>query len=134
MHEKLTFKPYIIGFVLSLVLTFAAYFAVVLKQQLLLTNELIIIIILVLGVLQLLVQLFFFLHMGKETKPRWNLWVFITFTGMILLIVISSLWIMYHLNYNMLPKDMEQHILKDELMEMPGYSDKEKQKEIENHR
>jgi cytochrome o ubiquinol oxidase subunit IV len=123
MHEKLTLKPYIIGFILSLVLTFGAYFAVDLRQQLHFTNEVTIIFILILAVAQLFVQLFFFLHMGKEKGPKWNLAVFISFISVILLIVIASLWIMYHLNYNMSGHEMEQKILEKEAMELPGYAD-----------
>lgn len=118
MHEKLTIKPYIIGFILSLFLTFAAYFTVVLKGQLNLTIELVITIILIFAVLQLLVQLFFFLHMGQEQKPRYNMAVFIAFSGMILLIIIASIWIMYHLNYNMTPIEMQNSILHNENMQM----------------
>lgn len=118
MHEKLTIKPYIIGFILSLLLTFAAYFTVVLKGQLNFTIELVIAVILIFAVAQLLVQLFFFLHMGQEQKPRYNMAVFIAFTGMIMLIIIASIWIMYHLNYNMTPKEMQNSILQEEHMQM----------------
>jgi cytochrome o ubiquinol oxidase subunit IV len=134
MHEKITVKPYIIGFALSLILTFVAYFLVELRNLVPVTTEVIIAVILILAVMQLLVQLFFFLHMGQEKKPHWNLVAFITFISLILLIVVSSLWIMHHLNYNMMPKDMEKKILHNELMEGPGFSSEEKQKEIEEHR
>lgn len=124
MHEKLTIKPYVIGFVLSLVFTFVAFFIV--DQHVtakLFSYEAVIIIILCLAVAQLFVQLFFFLHMGKEKGPKWNLAVFISFISVILMIVIASLWIMYHLNYNMSGHDMEQKILEKEAMELPGYAD-----------
>ena len=124
MHHKPTLKPYIIGFILSIILTFLAFFVV--NQHVtskLFSYELVIFIILSLALAQLFVQLFFFLHMGKEKKPRWNLFVFVTFSGMILLIVIASLWIMYHLNYNMMPHEMEQKILEKEAMELPGKAD-----------
>jgi len=137
MHEKLTMKPYIIGFILSLVLTFGAFFIVnqhVTTHHVEFSHTFIITTILILAVAQLLVQLFFFLHMGQEKKPRWNMYIFIAFISLILMIVIASLWIMYHLNYNMMPKEMETTILKDEMMEMPGYSGGEKQKLIQKHR
>jgi cytochrome o ubiquinol oxidase subunit IV len=124
MHHKPTIKPYIIGFVLSIVLTLVAFFVV--NQQVTakqFSYEFVIFIILALALAQLFVQLFFFLHMGKERKPRWNLFVFVIFSGMILLIVLASLWIMYHLNYNMMPHEVEQKILEKEAMELPGYAD-----------
>lgn len=135
MHEKLTIKPYIIGFALSIVLTLLAFFVV--SQHVtsaMFSYEAVIIIILCLAVAQLFVQLFFFLHMGKEKGPKWNLAVFISFISLILMIVIASLWIMYHLNYNMMSHEVEKKILKDELMVVPGYSDTKKQQEIQNHR
>jgi cytochrome o ubiquinol oxidase operon protein cyoD len=115
-------------------LTLVAFFVV--NQHVtakLFSYEAVILIILSLAVAQLFVQLFFFLHMGKEKKPRWNLAVFISFIGVILLIVIASLWIMYHLNYNMTPHQMEQKVVEDELMELPGSSEKEMQKTPQNY-
>ena len=126
MHEKLTIKPYIIGFVLSLFLTFAAFFIVnqhVTSRHLAFSHEVIITIILVLAIAQLFIQLIFFLHMGKEQKPRWNLAVFISFIGMILIIVIASIWIMYHLNYNMTPIEMQNKIFKGENLQMQNMKD-----------
>lgn len=132
MHKP-TIKPYIIGFILSIVLTLAAFYLV--NQHVttqFLSYEIIVFIILSLAVAQLFVQLFFFLHMGKEQKPRWNLFVFVTFAGMILLIVIASLWIMHHLEYNHDEHIMEKEILDKELMELPGYTQEDKQKAIQN--
>jgi len=126
MHEKLTIKPYLIGFALSIVLTLGAFFIVnqhVTTHHLEFSHEFIITTILILAVAQLLVQLFFFLHMGREEKPRWNMSVFIAFISLILLIVISSLWIMYHLNYNMTPMQMQNKIIDDEHMHMEHKAD-----------
>lgn len=124
-EHKGLLKSYIIGFILSVVLTIAAYFLVhvhISMSHTGITHDFIIPILLILAVLQLFVQLLFFLHMGKEKKPRWNMFVFVSFIGLILLIAISSLWIMHHLNY-MMPHDMEQKILEKEAMEMPGYEE-----------
>ncbi len=60
-------------------------------------------IILIFALMQLLVQLIFFLHLGREAKPRWNLIMLISTFGIVLLIVVGSIWIMDHLNYNMMP-------------------------------
>jgi len=123
--KKGLLKSYIIGFILSVVLTLAAYLLVyvhISTSHSGFTHQFIIPILITLAVAQLFVQLFFFLHMGRERGPRWNLTVFIMFISLILLIIISSLWIMYHLNYNMNPQEMEKNILNDELMEMPGHT------------
>lgn len=67
----------------------------------LLTGWILIASILALAIIQLIIQLLFFLNLGRETKPRWKLYMFVTFIGTILVVVIASIWIMQHLNYNM---------------------------------
>lgn len=110
-----SYGAYITGFVLSIVLTLAAYFLIV-NHWLLGLGALLF--VAVLAILQLLVQLLFFLHLGEERGPRWNLMTFL-FAGMVVVIVvIGSLWIMYNLNYNMThdmtPDEIDQSIIEDE--------------------
>lgn len=99
-------KLYITGFVLSLLLTLLAY---LIKVMHMLDASLMQVFIIILAMVQLIVQLFFFLHLGEEKKPRWNLQFLISTVGIILLVVIASLWIMSHLNYNMTPKEMNKY-------------------------
>jgi cytochrome o ubiquinol oxidase operon protein cyoD len=100
---------YISGFVLSLLLTGAAYLAV---TQKLWSAGLLIGIIIALAIAQVLVQLFFFLHLGQETKPRWKLIVLIAMLGVLGILVIGSLWIMQNLNYHMMsPQEMNLYML-----------------------
>lgn len=93
-----TLKSYVTGFILSLILTFVPYFLVV---NHLLRSNVLLAAILGIAMTQLVVQLVFFLHMGDEQKPRWNLAVLISFLSIVFVVVIASLWIMTHLNYNM---------------------------------
>jgi cytochrome o ubiquinol oxidase operon protein cyoD len=60
--------------------------------------------------LQLFVQLYFFLHLGQEEKPAWNLVFFIATVGVIFIVVAGSVWIMNHLNYNMTPQQMLHYV------------------------
>lgn len=89
---------YTVGFVLSIILTLVAYLLVINQWA---SGWLLVIVILGLGVLQLFVQLVFFLHLAAEKKPRWNLMVLLFMAVMLLVIVVGSLWIMNNLNYNM---------------------------------
>ncbi|HEX5447609.1 MAG TPA: cytochrome o ubiquinol oxidase subunit IV [Candidatus Saccharimonadales bacterium] len=105
---------YISGFGLSLILTMEAYLLTkhhVASHHLTPSDTAMRAVLPILAVIQLLVQLVFFLHMDKESKPRWNLvalfFAFIT----VLIIVGGSLWIMYHLNYNMTPQQMNNYLL-----------------------
>lgn len=99
-----TYKSYITGFILSIALTLAAYFAVVKN----LPNALLI--ILLLAIVQLFVQLIFFLHLNKGSDRGWNLVVLLSTASIILILVVGSLWIMNHLNYNMTPQDINNYM------------------------
>ena len=56
------------------------------------------------GTILALIQLVFFLHLGMESKPHWNTIAFL-FMALVMLVVIGgSLWIMYNLNYNDMPR------------------------------
>lgn len=102
---------YTTGFVLSVVFTLAAY-VVVTKH--IFNGWAIVAAILALGVVQLLIQLVFFLHMRRESKPRWNAMIFVFMTGILLIIVIGSLWIMHNLNYRMTPQQTDTYIQQEE--------------------
>lgn len=93
-----TLKSYVTGFVLSIVLTLIPYFVV---MNHLLSGVWLVAVILAFAFVQLLVQLLFFLHMREESKPRLNLVIFISFASIIVIVIVASLWIMQHLNYNM---------------------------------
>lgn len=97
-ESKKTLHSYIMGFILSIVLTLIPY---ILVADHLLNPMVLIAVILVFAFIQLSVQLIFFLHMREESKPRLNLVIFLSFFGIILIVVVASLWIMQHLNYNM---------------------------------
>jgi cytochrome o ubiquinol oxidase operon protein cyoD len=43
----------------------------------------------------------FFLHLGRESKPRWNLNALLFAVLVVVIIVFGSLWIMHNLNYHM---------------------------------
>jgi len=109
----MTRTRYTAGFVLSLMLTFLSYDAVVnhfaFGLQLLL-------IIGALAVTQAIVQLIFFLHLDSETGPRYKLISFLVMIVMMLIVVVGSFWIMYHLNYNMMqlsPEDKTKVMLEN---------------------
>ncbi|MBS0623119.1 MAG: cytochrome o ubiquinol oxidase subunit IV [Verrucomicrobia bacterium] len=94
------FKEYITGFLLSLLLTFTAYFLVVEK---LLVGWKLYSALALLGGIQAVVQLFLFLHLGKDVKPQWKLLIFCFMLMVLSIIVAGSLWIMYSLNERMMP-------------------------------
>lgn len=109
---------YIAGFTLCLVLTLMAFglvFQSIDGGGAGLSLGTVIAMLVGLAVIQLMVQLFFFLHLGHESKPRWNLIVFLFMLLVLGIVVFGSLWIMENLNYNMTSQEMH-----DYMKEHPG--------------
>lgn len=101
---KHTLNAYISGFVLSIVLTFAAYLIVqahTSSNNQVLAQPTVLIAILIFALAQLMVQLYFFLHLGEEAKPRWRLMTLLFAVTVVLIVVGGSIWIMANLDYNM---------------------------------
>jgi cytochrome o ubiquinol oxidase operon protein cyoD len=94
--KHLSAKPYIIGFLLSILLTVEAY---ILTLSHSFASSTIVALILVLAIVQLLVQLFFFLHLDRLTKTPWNIIMFILMAIVVATVVFGSLWIIHHLDY-----------------------------------
>lgn len=96
--ERTTLRTYITGFVSSVVLTVAAYVMVVDNAF---SKWTLAIVVALLALIQFMVQLVFFLHLGQDTKPRFKVGVFLFMLLVLLIIVVGSLWIMHSLNYRM---------------------------------
>lgn len=97
---------YVIGFGLSLLLTILAYATVTGRAF---SARFSVGLIVFFAVIQLFVQLIFFLHLGREAKPRWR-WVTLGFGVLVVgILVFGSLWIMDNLNYNMMHSPEEAH-------------------------
>ncbi len=112
---KTTLRSYIIGFALSVAFTLAAAWLVwthIQSGHTVFSHQFLTAAILVLAVAQMLVQLVFFMHLAEESGPRWRLGALLSTVGIVLIIVIGSIWIMDHLNYNMMasPSDMNTYI------------------------
>ena len=111
-NSQTRYISYVVGFVLSILITLAAYIVVV---KHLWPMQTLIYIVLGIAVVQLVVQLVFFLHIGRGSK-----WKFITFVFailVVLIVVIGTIWIMDHLNYNMMqmsPDQMELYMHQNE--------------------
>lgn len=91
-------KEYVIGLLLSLILTAIPFGAVIYG----LGGQLVIAIILCCAVAQIFVQLIFFLHMNTASDNFWNTSSAAFVTLIIAIVVMGSMWIMNHLNHNML--------------------------------
>ncbi len=93
-------KPPVLGFILSLLLVSAMYRFVTRHE---LSGPLLTWTIFTFAIMQALVGLIFFLHLGLESKPRWSTISFLFMALVLFVIIGGSLWIMYNLNYNLMP-------------------------------
>ena len=100
-----------IGFLLSILLTLSAYLLV---TQHLIPVTVMAFSVIFLALMQFVVQMLFFLHLDKESGPRWNLIVFLSTISFVLVVLLGSLWIMNHLNYNMSPDTVNLYMQDEE--------------------
>lgn len=84
-------KSYVIGFVLSIIFTIIPL-AAVMNHWLNKTGT--IALIMAMAVIQLLIQLIFFMHLKEEEKPRYNLMALLVGTLIVVTVVAGSIWIM----------------------------------------
>ena len=94
-------RDYVIGFVLSVILTAIPFWLVM--SGALHSASTTGLVIMAFAVVQIVVHMVYFLHMTPKVEGGQNLMALI-FTIVIVGIVLSgSLWVMYHLNHNMMP-------------------------------
>jgi cytochrome o ubiquinol oxidase subunit IV len=92
---------YTLGFILSVVLTVAA-FGLVLTGTLHGENALIA--IAALALVQIVVHLVFFLHMNTSSEQRWNVMAFGFTVLTVVILIVGSLWIMHNVSMNMMSR------------------------------
>lgn len=119
--RQATAGTYIAGFTLSLGLTLAAFMVVwrqVDSEGQIFSESFLLIWVAALAIVQLITQLVFFLHLGRESKPRWNLSVLAFAALVVVILVFGSLWIMTSLRYRegrgVNPQQTEKSIIQDE--------------------
>lgn len=102
-------QDYVIGFVLSVVLTAIPFWLVMTRP---LPAGTTVAIIMALAAVQIVVHMIYFLHMSPRVENGWSITALV-FTIIVVAIALSgSLWVMYNLNANMMPmptaQDMRQ--------------------------
>lgn len=115
-HEtaKGTPRGYFIGYLGSILLTLIAFSFVYIhvhSPHQTFSHLFLIPLVIVLALVQLTLQLIYFLHVGKSAKPRYNLLALAFAAIVVLILVLGSLWIMYSLNYRMMtPSQINNYI------------------------
>ena len=113
-------KKYILGFLISVGLTFAAYGFTqwhLQSSHQTPSDGLMLPIIATLAVAQVFVQLFLFLHLGNKSL-QWNRVILFASLGVILIVVAGTAWIMSNLDYNMHDR---YYMSSDEIIDDEGF-------------
>ena len=102
-----SFKGYMIGFLLSVVLTAIPFWLVMTGA--LGNSQATVLTIMALAFVQIVVHMVFFLHMNASSEGGWTMMALIFTLALVVIALTGSLWVMYHLNANMMPMhDMSQ--------------------------
>ncbi len=96
-----TIAGYVNGFVLSVVLT-AIPFALVMSGGVV-SSGVTALVILAFAAVQIVVHMVYFLHMNTRSEQGWSMLALIFTTVLVVIMLSGSLWVMYHLNTNMMP-------------------------------
>ncbi|MEP7453698.1 cytochrome o ubiquinol oxidase subunit IV [Phyllobacterium sp. SB3] len=106
-HAHGSLKSYLIGFGLSVILTAVPFWLVM--SGALDSKQATGLIIMAFAVVQIVVHMIFFLHMNVRSENGWTILALIFTLVLVIITLTGSLWVMYHLNTNMMPAmDMSQ--------------------------
>jgi len=93
-------RVYVIGFLLSVVLTAIPFWLVMSGT---LPTQTTAAIVIASAVAQILVHTVCFLHVNTSSEGGWTLLAYIFTAVLVLIVIAGSVWIMYHVHANMLP-------------------------------
>jgi cytochrome o ubiquinol oxidase operon protein cyoD len=96
-----SFGSYTAGFILSVLLT-AAAFGIIMTGSL--TGHSALLAIAGLAFVQIIVHLVFFLHMNTSSAQRWNVMAFGFTVLTAVILIVGSLWIMHNVSMNMMSR------------------------------
>lgn len=100
-EEHGSLKSYMIGFVLSVILTAIPFWLVM--SGVIADRQVTAIVIMIFAVVQIVVHMVYFLHMNAKSEGGWTMMALIFTIILVVIALTGSLWVMYHLNANMMP-------------------------------
>ncbi|MEY9756231.1 cytochrome o ubiquinol oxidase subunit IV [Bradyrhizobium yuanmingense] len=100
-HSHSTFSGYMLGFVLSVVLTAIPFWLVM--SGALPSKQITALVIMAFAIVQIVVHMVYFLHMNTTSENGWTMMALIFTIVMVVIALSGSLWVMSHLNSNMMP-------------------------------
>ena len=96
-----TFRSYMTGFVLSVILTAIPFWLVMgnVLDDTLRTS----IVIMALAAVQIVVHMIYFLHMNTRSEGGWIFLALVFTLTLVVITLVGSIWVMYHMDQNMMP-------------------------------
>ena len=100
-HGHGSFKDYVTGFLLSVILTAIPFWLVMgnVIDDKLVTG----IVILGLAMVQIVVHMIYFLHMNTKSEGGWTFMALVFTLTLVVITLVGSIWVMYHMDQNMMP-------------------------------
>lgn len=96
-----TMRGYLTGFILSVILTAIPFWLVM--GDVLKNSEQTSLVIMAFAVVQIVVHMIYFLHMNTRSEGGWTILALIFTLTVVVITLAGSIWVMYHLNANMMP-------------------------------
>lgn len=94
-------RDYVLGFILSVILTAIPFWLVMAGP--IPDKNVTALVIAGFAAVQIVVHMIFFLHMNAKSEGGWNLLALMFTVILVVIVLTGSLWVMYHLNHNMMP-------------------------------
>lgn len=104
-----TLGGYVTGFIFAVVLTAIPFWLVM--GKVFHTSSTTVLVLLALAAVQMVVHMIYFLHMNPRSEGGWSLLALIFTLVMVVIAMAGSIWVMYHMNINMMP--MSIHDMKN---------------------
>jgi cytochrome o ubiquinol oxidase operon protein cyoD len=100
-HAHGSLSTYLLGFVLSVVLTAVPFWLVM--DGALGSKQVTALVIMAFAAAQIVVHMIYFLHMNTASENGWSMMALIFTIVMVVIALSGSLWVMHHLTSNMMP-------------------------------
>jgi len=96
-----TLSGYMTGFILSIILTAIPFWLVMAKV--IADRNTAVLVLGAFAVVQIVVHMVYFLHLDAKSEGGWNMLALIFTVILVVIMLAGSLWVMHHLNSNMMP-------------------------------
>ena len=105
-----TFRSYMTGFVLSVILTAIPFWLVMgdVLGDTLRTS----IVIMALAAVQIVVHMIYFLHLNTKSEGGWTFMALVFTLTLVVVTLVGSIWVMYHMDQNMMPMSPHEALQK----------------------